>query len=188
MIPKRYGEIANRLIGEYKHAATTVDEERVHLRSRKQKLAEARRAQEILQAVAQTVQQEAHRRIAGIVSRCLRAVFDEPYEFRIEFDRKRGRTEARLEFVRDGFAVDPLQAAGGGVVDVASFALRVAALMLSTPPLRRLLVLDEPLKMLSVEYRGRVCEMLEMLARDMGIQIIQVTHSEELKTGTIVKI
>ena len=43
-------------------------------------------AQELAQHVAQVIQQKAHDQIARVVSRCLSAVFDEPYEFRI--DRK----------------------------------------------------------------------------------------------------
>ena len=72
----------------------------------------AEQARHIVQQVGQAVQQEAHDRLAGVVSRCLEAVFDEPYTIKIVFDRKRNQTEARLVFVRDGLEVSPLDAAG----------------------------------------------------------------------------
>ena len=145
-------------------------------------------AQELAQNVAQAVQQKAHDQIAEVVSRCLEAVFDEPYEFRIHFERKRGRTEARLTFERDGMEVDPMTASGGGVVDVASFALRLSCLILNKPPLRRILIMDEPFKYVSEEYRERVRELLETLAQEMGVQLLMVTHINELKTGTVLEL
>lgn len=149
-------------------------------------LADAEAAQEAIQATAAAVQEVAHQRIAGVVSRCLSAVFEEPYDFQIIFDRKRGRTEARLVFVRNGVEVDPLDASGGGVVDVAAFALRLACLMLSRPKARRLVVLDEPFKFVSAGYRDRVRDMLEQLATDMGLQVVMVTHIDELRAGKVV--
>jgi DNA repair exonuclease SbcCD ATPase subunit len=145
-------------------------------------------AQELAQQVAQQVQQQAHDQIASVVSQCLEAVFDEPYTFKIHFDRKRGRTEARLVFERDGLEVDPLTAAGGGVVDVAAFALRLSCLMLAQPPLRKLLALDEPFRFVSAEYLPRVRQLLEKLAEDTGVQFVIITHIEELKTGTVIEL
>ncbi len=153
-----------------------------------ERCANTEEAQQILQTVAKVVQQVVHNRIAGVVSRCLESVFDEPYEFRITFDRKRGRTEAELSFVRGGLEVDPLTASGGGVVDVAAFALRLACLKLAKPPIRQLVVLDEPFRFVSVDYRPRVKEMVERLAKDMGIQFVIVTHMEDLRIGKIIEL
>jgi len=151
---------------------------------------DAATAQELAQQVAQAIQQQAHDQIAEVVSRCLSAVFDEPYVFRIHFERKRGRTEARLVFEREGMEVDPMTASGGGVVDVAAFALRLSCLILNKPPLRRVLILDEPFRFVSEqgEYQSRVRELLETLAREMGVQFIMVTHINELKAGKVVEL
>lgn len=148
----------------------------------------ARSAQEIIQFVAQAVQQKAHERVAKVVSSCLASVFDEPYQFSIEFVRKRGRTEARLRFTRKGLTVDPMEASGGGMIDVAAFALRVACLIMHRPRLRQLLVLDEPLKFLSAEYHENARAMIEQIAKDLKIQFIIVTHNPVLATGQIIKL
>lgn len=146
-------------------------------------------AQEIIQHLAQAVQQRAHKKLSDVVSSCLSSVFgEEAYQFKIEFDRKRGRTEAHLRFVRGDLDVDPMTASGGGVVDVAAFALRIACLVLHRPRLSRVVVLDEPFKFLSVEYRPQVREMLEQISKEMGLQIILVTHIDELATGKVIEL
>jgi hypothetical protein len=72
----------------------------------------AQEAQEIVQTIAKAVQKEAHDKIAGVVTRCLATVFEEPYEFKIKFNRARGRTEADLIFIRNGREVDPMRWSG----------------------------------------------------------------------------
>lgn len=151
----------------------------------------ARNAQQIVQEVAQQVQQNAHDRIASVVSQCLIAVFPVPYEFKILFERSRGRTQARLIFKRGALELEPLDAAGGGAVDIAAFALRVACLILSRPPLRRVLILDEPFSHIKppAELAPRVCKMLEMLADQFGLQIILIPSIEDFfEIGRVIKI
>jgi len=140
------------------------------------------------QAIAETVQEAAHARIAAVVTRCLAAVFDEPYEFAIMFERMRGRTEARLCLMRNGQEHSAMDACGGGVVDVAAFALRISCLMLAKPPRRRLVVLDEPFKFVSRDRRERVRAMLEALASELDVQFVMVTHIEELCCGEVIEI
>lgn len=152
-------------------------------------LQDAEDAHRLIRDAAQIVQQRAHARIAETVGRCLSAVFEEPYKFNIAFEQKRGRTEASLTFERDGYVVDPLSQAGGGVVDVSSFALRLASLMASRPARRRLLVLDEPFKHLSPEFRHAVRFLLESLAAELDVQMIIVTHDPLLKQmGKVVEL
>jgi hypothetical protein len=146
-------------------------------------------ALDIAQTVAQEVQTQAHHRLAAVVSRSLTAVFDDPYEFRIHFDRKRNRTEARLVFYRDGYEISPMDAAGGGVVDVAAFALRLSCLMLSRPPLRRFVAFDEPLKFVNGhENRVRLRNLLVTLAKEMKIQMLIVTQVDQLGIGKVVEL
>lgn len=138
------------------------------------------------QDVAKTMQQIAHKKISSIVSKCLTAVFDDPYEFEIVFEQKRNKTEAKPIFKRDGYIIeDPLSASGGGVIDVASFALRLAAIVLSKPSKRKILILDEPFKFVSKKYRSKIGQILTEIAEGYGVQIIMVTHIEELKTGLV---
>jgi DNA repair exonuclease SbcCD ATPase subunit len=175
---------------DWRAARKTVKNEKAAYLKAKEEVEAATQCQQILQQVAQHVQQQVHARLAGVVSRCLDIVFDEPYQFQITFEQKRGQTEARLSFVRDGLEVEPLAGAGGGAVDVAAFALRVACLMLSQPPSRRFLILDEPFKHLKPPslYGPRVVAMLEQLSEDLGIQFLIVQNVPEFRCGKIYEV
>lgn len=201
---RRSGEIKSKLVmnrrqkidsflADFRVAKTVVRDEQLALMEVEDKHTNAEEAQEIIQVVAQTLQQEAHDRIAGVVSRCLEAVFDEPYKFVIEFERKRGRTEAKLTFVRDCLVLDdPINQAGGGPVDVAAFALRLACLVLMRPALRKVLVLDEPFaKIRGKHYRERVRNLILQLADELDIQFIlniDIDAYPEFALGKVVEI
>ena len=179
----------DRKLADRRLAVDVRSRERAKLSECRDRLRHSLEAQALIQDVAQKVQETAHARIAGVVTSCLRAVFgDSSYEFAIRFDKKRSRTEARLVFLRDGEEIDPTTAAGGGAVDVAAFALRLVALSLRRPPVRRLLLCDEPLRFLSADYRPAARELFEALARDMGVQMVFVTHSDELVCGKVIRL
>lgn len=187
MLSKLRKELDKELV-QYEAAKLRVRKEKEALVSAQQYLVDTKEAQSIIQHVAKVVQESAHKQIASVVSRCLEAVFDEPYEFRISFEQKRGKTEAKLSFVRDGSEIDPLTASGGGVVDLASFGLRLACLLLSRPQTTKVILLDEPFKFLSEEFRPRLKAVLEMLSHDMGVQIVMVTHLRDLEIGKVIKL
>jgi len=148
----------------------------------------ARTARKMLQEIAAAVQRDAHGRISAVVTSCLSAVFGEnAYRFRVVFEQKRGKTEARPEFVRNGAEYAP-DSVGGGVIDVAALGLRLAARAFVRPALRPLLVLDEPLRMVSRNYAPRVRALLESVAAETGVQLLIVTHSAELAAGRVVEL
>lgn len=172
----------------YQTARKIIRTEKSEISKTKKHLKHLHTAQTVAQSAARQVQESAHRNLADVVSRSLAAVFDEPYTFKIKFEEKRNRTEASLIFERDGQEIDPMSASGGGVVDVAAFALRLSCLMLSNPPLRRLLVLDEPMKMLAVAHRERVRDLLVQLSKELNVQFLIVTHSPEIECGKIIRL
>lgn len=183
---KRYREIADVAMAQRNAAKVGLQRARKAVIEGEEEYDAADQALQIMQALAETVQQEAHSRIAGVVTRCLVTVFEEPYEFHIRFRKARGRTEAELVFTRDGQDINPIDASGGGVVDVASFALRLSCLMLSRPARRRKVVLDEPFKFVSADLRVRVRLMLENLSAELGVQFTIITHIDELRCGTVI--
>jgi len=151
-------------------------------------LAASREAVFVGQEIARDIQQRAHDQIASVVTRCIQTVFEEDTDFRIVFEAKANRTEAKLVFVKDGMEINPLDESGGGLVDVAAFALRLACLMLSQPPKRRTLILDEPFRFLSKEYRPKMRDLIWTLAREMECQFVVVTHITEMQIGTVIEV
>jgi len=160
------------------------------LKGTKKEEHDVRSAQKHVQMVCKAIQQKVHTQIADVVTRCLGAVFEDPYDFRVRFDEKRGRTEASLVFVRDGIELDdPLNEVGGGVIDVAALALRLAAILLSRPVKRRLVILDEPFSNIRGKgNKARTRKMLQNLADNLGFQIIINTDIEAYRLGKVVEV
>ena len=185
---RNWKRLVERAVASASHAEQKLEELEGEAEQAKRRAEEAEDARKFLQAVAATVQRRAHGQIASVVTRCLEAVFDDPYEFRIEFAEKRGKTEAKMLFVRNGNPIDPMSASGGGVVDVAAFAARMACLLLSRPARRKLLLLDEPFRFVSRDLRPRVRELIETLAEEMQVQFVLVTHDPQLAIGKVVEV
>ena len=140
----------------------------------------AERARVILQEVARQTQKELEYRINDLVTAALVAVFPDPYSFELEFVERRNKTEADLWLRRGGERMSPLDSTGGGAVDVAAFALRVALWGIRTPRFRPVLVLDEPFRFLSRELQPKASALLKILSERMGLQILMVSHSLDL--------
>lgn len=136
------------------------------------------KAQAFIQTVAQQTQEQLRYHIEDIVQLCLDTCFPDEYKFQIIFEIKRGKTEARLCFVKDGYEVSPMDAAGGGVVDLAAFALRIAAWSLGKSD--NTIVLDEPFRFLSKDLQPQAGEILQELSRKLGIQFLIVTHVHDI--------
>jgi ABC-type branched-subunit amino acid transport system ATPase component len=182
-------ELLDRKIAKWQLARDSIHKEKETLQNAKEKVENTILAQQLIQGIAEKVQAAAHAQIASVVTKCLQAVFgeEESYTFHIKFSRKRGKTEAELLFARNGKYLDS-DAVGGGVVDVTSFALRLACLLLLRPKKRRLLVLDEPWKMVSKNYRSAIRELVMSLAKDLKMQFIIVTHTDEFRMGEVIEI
>jgi DNA repair exonuclease SbcCD ATPase subunit len=140
-------------------------------------------AQSIIILMAQKTQSELEYRLSEIVSLALAAVFDDPYKLKVNFVIQRGKTECILLFKRNEELFDPLFSSGGGAVDIAAMALRVAIWSLTQPKTRNVLILDEPFRFLSKEYQSKASIMLKELSKKLSLQIIMVSHSEYLIDG-----
>lgn len=137
-------------------------------------------AREIIREVGLKTQEQLQYHISDITSLALEAVFDDPYELVAEFVQRRNKTECDLYFQRDGERTDPLSASGGGAVDVAAFALRIAAWSMQTPKRRNTIILDEPMRFLSVDLQARASQMIKELSEKLGIQFIIISHESTL--------
>lgn len=146
-------------------------------------------ARTIAQNIATEIERNSHSKISGVVSLCLSEIFGEDYKFQLEFTRKRNRTQAELHLIKNGNSVgDVLEGDSGGVLDVAGFALRLSSIMLSKPIKRKLLVMDEGFKFVSVEYHPKIRLLLEKLAEEFHVQIIFVTHTQNLQSGYVISL
>jgi DNA repair exonuclease SbcCD ATPase subunit len=180
-----YLKTIEKLEKEYDIASRRRKETIANHRTSKEELSVATEAALIFQSVASTVQRMWYIHLGRIVSKCLAAVFEDPYEFKLVFKQLANRTQVQFLLERDLEEFDPLTSTGGGVVDVASFALRIAALMLSVQGQRKLVIADEPFRFVSAQYRQHVRMLLERLAEEFDLQLILVTHNEEFEIGQV---
>jgi exonuclease SbcC len=140
------------------------------------------KAQIIIQKVAQETQNQFKINVNALVTTALGIVFEnDAYEFEIDFVTRRGKTEADIWFIHsNGKKLDPMASSGGGAVDIAAFAARVALWNLSGPKTRPIIVLDEPFRFLSANLQPLASAMVKEISQELGIQIIMVTHNESL--------
>ena len=145
----------------------------------RQKLLE--QSQAFLQKVAQETQEHLRFQVEDIVNLALETCFPGEYTFQILFNISRGKTDAELVFLdqKTQRQVDPMNASGGGVVDLTCFALRISCYALEKGT-DNVIVLDEPFRFLSRDLQERAGEILKTLSERMQLQIIMVSHIGEI--------
>ena len=135
------------------------------------------RALEIVKQVGLATQKQLEYHLAEQVSLAMEAVFDDPYRLAVNFLEKRGKTEVELLFARRDMEFPPIGSAGGGSIDVACLALRIAYwAMRQDKKVRPLLLLDEPFSQLKGEDANRrALAVVREISKSLGLQIITVS-------------
>lgn len=132
----------------------------------------------IINEVAQNTQRKLEFCLSELVTLALSSTFPEKgYKFKVIFEKKREKTEVSFNFEdRNGELIDPMDDSGGGVIDITSFALRLAlyAIMPNKPD--NVFILDEPFKHLrGAINQERTSEMIKMISQKLGVQIIMIS-------------
>jgi len=158
-------------------------EQEVALAVKEAKLIDAEQAAHVLQEVGKQTQQNLEFHISNIVTSALLAVDSDWPEFITRFEirgRSKGsQTECDLLFKEGDAEYKPELGSGGGALDVASFAIRIARWSLKKN--RPVFLLDEPFKFVDPSHQHKVSEMVKMLSDELGIQIIMVSHAEDIE-------
>jgi len=151
----------------------------------KKKLRANEKAKEVIRQVGLKTQDKLSFNISEVTSMALEAVLKNPYELKLEFVERRGKTDCDIYFVRDGVKIGPFDG-GGGAVDIAAFALRVASWTMENPRSRNTLILDEPFKHLKGEKANvKVLGMVKEISEKLGLQIIMVSDERVSREATI---
>jgi DNA repair ATPase RecN len=174
-----------QLTAQRQAAAQVLQQQRQSLTELAAAAQAAAEAYALVKGVATEMQTLVHLRIGIVVSRALAAVFPKPFGFGITFVERRNRTEADVQFTKDGQVVGPEDCVEGGQLDVAAFALRVAAVVLHQPKRRRVLLLDEPFGGVAGVNRQRLAALLTSIATELGVQFLVITHTEEFRVGVV---
>lgn len=141
------------------------------------------KARWVLTEVATLTQKRFKEKVETLVTMAIKSVFDRPFQFVLNFERKRNKMECRpeiKELVNGKYRVyDPSEDMGGGIVDIISFALRIVLWSLENPRSRDVIILDEPMKNLGklVTLAGQI---LREISHKLNFQLIIVTHEDAL--------
>jgi len=119
--------------------------------------------------------------IEGIMELALQYVHGEQYSARLIYEMKRNQPEVRIMILKDSIEMSPKFSCGIGVVDVASFALRLALWSIIEPRTAPVIVTDEPFRHISGEDQViKAGMMVKKLASELGLQIIIVSGKKGL--------
>jgi DNA repair ATPase RecN len=178
---RNYNELIAQATGAKKQIAKSLDTASVSYNQYAKKLQHLEKAQAFLQETARQTQEQLKIHVEDIVQLALDAIFPDKYTFEIQFNIAYGKTTAELVFIskQSGHIIDPMIASGGGVVDICSFALRLACWTLSRG-IDKIIILDEPFRFLSKNLQERAGTLLKELSNKLGIQIILTTHLDAL--------
>lgn len=167
--------------GEQTQIKKSLDNYRQKSKSYKRSLICSQKAQAVIHEVAKKTQEELQYHISDLVSLAMSSIFPDPYVLKCDFVSKRGKIEAEMFFEKNGNLTDPLTSTGGGVVDVASLALRFSFWVLKNPRTRPVILMDEPLKWLKGEgLPEKGSEMIKKISKKLKLQIIMVSHDPDL--------
>ena len=177
---KQIKELYNQAVGMKKQLDNNIKANKEKLSVSKEKLHLIEKAQLFLQKIAQDTQSNLKFQIEDIVNLALETVFPGEYTFQLQFNIARGKTDAELVFLsqKTKGQIDPMNASGGGVVDLTAFALRIASYALEQGT-DNVIILDEPFRFLSRDLQARAGEILKTLSDKLNLQIIMVTHIPE---------
>ena len=179
-----YRSALNNYSSEYQYAAMGIKKTNKKLDTLAEQKVNHVEAREYIIKAAQLTQENLEKHLSSIVTKALEIVFEEEApKFIVRFTPKRNTSECEMYFSDDGVnEMDPLDSCGFGAVDVASFALRISIWALGKS--RPTIIVDEPFRNLDSERMPRASEMVKILSDELGIQMIIVTHEEDLQANS----
>lgn len=145
------------------------------------RLVDAEEAAIVVGAVEKAQQEQLKQKLEKLVSYALSVIFERPYKFVVEFDQRGQQSEATFMIVDDlGNAQNIKEAHGGGILVIVAYILRAIVMMSAQPKLLPIMIDDEPFAQVSADYRNRLVEFLQKFAQSSGVQLIMVTHNQDL--------
>jgi len=118
--------------------------------------------------------------LSSIVTKTLMTIFYEKnVHFFTEFVERRNTTECDMWIEEDGRKYDLMGSRGYSMVDIISFSLLIAYILLHDSD--NVLIIDEPFRNLSSNKHEITSKMINEMSSELGIQFIISTHIEALK-------
>lgn len=117
--------------------------------------------------------------LSSIVTKSLRVVWnDKNISFHTEFVERRNTTECDMWIEENGHKYSLLGSKGYGVIDVISFSLKVAYILLHRSD--NICIIDEPFRNVSKNKHEILSKLIKELSEELDMQFIMATHSQSL--------
>ena len=159
----------------------TYQKTKERIREEKDNLLKLEKLKTLIIEIGQKSQNSIIEYIESTVTMGLASVFGDEYKFKIEMTNKRDQSEVNFFIEHQGNLLEPkLDLLGGGIIDTCAFLLRLVVWSLTNSNGVNLFFFDEPFKMVSKEYIPKVSEMVKEMSSMLNIQIIMVSHNENL--------
>jgi len=136
----------------------------------------------ITQLISENNQNKLTAKINDVTTTAIQTVFGDDFTFQMNISTKNNTVQASLTFYNRGKEEDPKVSQGGGMLAIASLALRVVLMTLLKNP-QPIILLDEPFTALGPEAGGleRGCRLLKTISNKLDIQFLITTHGAEIK-------
>jgi DNA repair exonuclease SbcCD ATPase subunit len=140
------------------------------------------KARWVITEVTRLTQERFKQRVESLITMVIRSVFNRDFKFELIMEKKRNKLECRPVIKENGNEFDPKFERGGGLIDVISFAFRIALWSLEKPKARNVFILDEPFRFVGRgEILRRVGKILKEFPEKLEFQIIMITHEKQLE-------
>lgn len=130
-------------------------------------------------------QNQIKQELEELVTTALNMVFEQPYEFKLEFDRSGDRLRC-TPIILDGDRemTDPEHDIGGSAVDTISIALRIVVWSFEAGSTRGTFILDEPFTSLgeSSQLLDKALSMIREISQRVKVQLLIITHIDAVKS------
>lgn len=180
-------DACDRQVSEYEGQVRLLDGQIVEALNRRTTAEERTDAYEearvALEEMEKSWRRQFEEKLSALVSHGLTAVFGEETRVTIETETKRGTAHMTLKLTQGGVELgNIIDSTGGSIVSVLSVLLRVMLTVSVRPPLRRLIVLDEPLHgAVDPSHIPTFGTLLRELSDRLDLQFIVVAHEVDLE-------
>lgn len=175
---KNYREIIDKYKGRKELIIQKIKERQIKKDNLNNKLVVILKSQKIIQKIVVDLQNSIKYNINKVINSILETCFPNEYEFQFNFIINKDKTEAEINFIKNGCKENVNDEAGGGLRNILAVAFRIVLLSLSQN--RKVLLLDEPFADLSEELHEIMMKILKKLSDELNIQIIMSTHNHNI--------
>ena len=150
----------------------------LHLGISQDQLVVQEKAQAILLALEEAWRKDFERGIEQVVTEGVELVFGKGSAFSIDTQVRGGSSAITFEIESPQARTEIHEAEGGSLVQVVSFLLRLILVKASVPPMRQVILLDEPFEGVHSDNVPLVALLVRKMVDESNIQVIMITQNE----------